>query len=117
MLCLQAWSKPTRRYRYDADFLDSEIQRIRSGRAEHIEPNWTHISDKTKANVGTELVDRNSNTTPPPHQDGEDEEESSSSSGSSSESEEDYDINNYLGSSEEIDVTCAPHKGWHIRGT
>lgn len=100
--------KPTKRYRYDADFLDSEIQRIRSGRAEEIEPVWT--------------VTKSSTTIAPiaivaPTEEAESKEKDNNENESENDEEEQGSSSeDYYGSSEEIEITCASGKGWHMRG-
>lgn len=103
--------KPTRRYRYDAEFLDSEIQRIRSGRAEQIEPIWTVTKGtiKTKPEVEDPETKKEDDGNTFTNKSGGNEGDSGEDSTSTSDDD-------YYGSSEEIDVTCAPDKGWHIRG-
>ncbi|ODM96770.1 hypothetical protein Ocin01_09915 [Orchesella cincta] len=107
---LSSFSKPTKKYRYDAEFLDSEIQRIRSGRAEVLEPVWT----VTKSTKKPAVVDGDGGVTKTGVEKGEAKLNTSSSYEGSSEEYEDSGA--YYGSSEEIDFTCAQGKGWHIRG-
>ncbi|CAL8095610.1 unnamed protein product [Orchesella dallaii] len=102
---LSTFSKPTRKYRYDADFLDSEIQRIRSGRAEVLEPVWTVTKSTRKPAHNDSAVEIETNTT-----------STNSSASASEEDTEEYSDSEAYSSSEETDITCAPGKGWHIRG-
>lgn len=102
--------KPTKRYRYDADFLDSEIQRIRSGRAEEIEPVWTVTkSSTTKAPITIVAPTEEAESK------GKDKDENENESGNDEE-EQGSSSEDYYGSSEEIEITCASGKGWHMRG-